>query len=228
MNDWDPRTPIARGTLETSFGISREILVPVLGICLILSLALTVLAVQPFRQLGMPARIGALEGRLYLDELMPLLVVSLAAARHGTARSAQVASLRQGGQMDALLLLGWRPLPRLLLPAALGTALALMPVTIWASLLSLVTSALAFRLDQGLSMDLFWTEVAGVASRADLVLALCKAAAFGALSGFLSTLAGLRAGPGAEAIARAVTEGLVTTVVAVGAVNLLLTWMWLP
>ncbi|MEB3297937.1 MAG: ABC transporter permease [Candidatus Sericytochromatia bacterium] len=204
----------------------RLAVVPVMVVAALLALALTILALGPFARLGAPSKIGALEGRLFLDELMPLLATALATARWGAGRTAEAAMMQHGGQREALRLLGVSLVRRLHFSGMVGMSLALPALTLWASWAAFLTAALTARLHAGLPLDLFWDEVLRVATPADLGLALLKAMVFGTGVGWMATHAGLASAPGPHGLSRAVSVGVVRSTWMVGVVNLLLTGMW--
>lgn len=226
MSRLDPREGMLVASARVAVHAFRHSVLPVMLLSALLALALTVLAIRPFLTLGVPAKIGALEGRLFIDELMPLLATALATARWGTARTAEAAMMQHGGQRDVLRLLGRSLATRLYLPGVFGLVMALPALTLWAIWAAFLTAALAARWHAGLPLDLFWSEVDRVAAPSDLLLALVKGMVFGAAIAVLTTRAGLGAAPGPRGLAAAVTKGVVRTTWLVGVANLLLTWGW--
>lgn len=227
MSGVDPREGLFVASSRVALGAFRHALLPVMLLSSLLALALTVLALRPFQILGVPAKIGALEGRLFIDELMPLLATALTTARWGTARTAEAAMMQHGGQREVMRLLGRSLAMRLYVSGVFGMVVALPALTVWAIWAAFLTAALAARWHAGLPLDLFWSEVDRVAAPADLMLALVKGVVFGAAIALLTTRAGLGAAPGPRGLALAVTKGVVRTTWMVGVANLLLTWGWI-
>src|SRR5260370_1272724 len=95
-------------------------------------------------------------GMSIIRELGPLLVAILLAGRSGAAMTAQIGVMRVTEEIDAMATLGISPTLRLVLPKAIGLALAMPLVSIWSTAAALAGGAAAANLQLGISPQFFF------------------------------------------------------------------------
>jgi phospholipid/cholesterol/gamma-HCH transport system permease protein len=155
-------------------------------------------------------------------ELGPLLAGLLVAARMGAGLAAELASMVSNEEIDARVVLGADPVPSLVAPRAIACALAVPLLTVVLDAFALLGS-LAVELALGTTtIGLFWNKSLVFLTLPDIVPATLKTAVFGLLVGLVACWTGLGAGSSTEAVGRAAIQGVVRSILAVFAANLVL------
>jgi phospholipid/cholesterol/gamma-HCH transport system permease protein len=157
-----------------------------------------------------------------LVETGPLLAGLLVAGRMGAGLAAELGSMTLTDEVDALTVLGAPPVPTLVAPRALACALAVPFLTVVIDAAAVLGGLLAERTAGGLSPQVFWQRALLFLRLADVVPATLKTAVFGLLIGLIGCWTGLRAERSTEGVGRAATRGVVRSMLAVFAANVLL------
>lgn len=142
-------------------------------------------------------------------ELAPLGVGLLTAARAGASLGAELGSMRQTEQIDALEMLGLSSLRELVGPRLLACTLCLPILSVFMALSAVLGSFAAESLAGTLNAVRYfaacWTDL----RLQDALPATLKTLAFGYLIGAAGCFHGLRAEGGTEGVGRAATRGVV-------------------
>lgn len=157
-----------------------------------------------------------------LVELGPILAGLLVAGRMGAGLAAELATMVLNEEIDARVALGADPLPGLVAPRAIAclVAVPLLTVIIDASAL---LGGLGAELTAGrLTAQLFWSKAMAFLELDDIIPATLKTAVFGLLIGLAGCWTGLTAGRSAEAVGRAAIRGVVRSILAVFASNVVM------
>lgn len=157
-----------------------------------------------------------------LVEIGPVLAGLLVASRMGAGLAAELGTMVLNEEIDARMALGVDPVPSLVAPRAIACALAVPLLTVILDASALV-GALGAELAAGnLTAQLFWSKSLVFLKLDDIVPATLKTAVFGLLVGLASCWTGLTADPSAEAVGRAAIRGVVRSVLAVFASNVVM------
>ncbi len=148
-------------------------------------------------------------------EFAPISAGLLVAARSGASLGAELGSMRETEQVDALEALGLSPLRVLVAPRVLACTLALPLLTVLIAYLALAAGYLAEAIGGSLSSTQYLAEVLRVLTPHDVVPATLKTAVFGFLTGVVGCYQGLTASGGTEGVGRAATRGVVGSVLLV-------------
>ncbi|NUQ00540.1 MAG: ABC transporter permease, partial [Armatimonadetes bacterium] len=180
-----------------------------------------VYGVQQFKAFGASNLLGAVTAMSMTREVGPVLTATVVAARSGSAIAAELATMKNTEQLDALRALATDPIEYLAVPRYIALVLML-------PLLALVAMA-AGTWGGGLVAyfnGITWREYFGqIPERVplDFVVNGCiKAMIFGALIAVSSLRQGFRAGLGSESVGRATTEAVVLNIIWIHFANLLL------
>lgn len=157
-----------------------------------------------------------------LVELGPILAGLLIASRMGAGLAAELGTMRLNEEIDARVALGADPLPGLVAPRAMACVLAVPLLTVILDASALL-GGLGAELSAGkLTPELFRSKALAFLQLGDVVPATLKTAVFGLLIGLIACWTGLNAGRSAEAVGRAAIRGVVRSVLAVFASNVLM------
>jgi phospholipid/cholesterol/gamma-HCH transport system permease protein len=145
-------------------------------------------------------------------EFAPISAGLLVAGRSGASLGAELGSMRETEQIDALEALGQSPMHMLIAPRVLACMLAMPLLTIFVAYLALCAGYAAEAIGGSLSGTQFVTEVLRVLTLHDVVPATLKTVVFGYLIGVTGCYHGLNATGGTEGVGRAATRGVVGSI----------------
>jgi phospholipid/cholesterol/gamma-HCH transport system permease protein len=157
-----------------------------------------------------------------LVEIGPILAGVLVAARMGAGLAAELSSMVLNEEIDARIVLGADPVPTLVAPRAIACALAVPLLTVLIDASALLGS-LAAELAAGKStIPLFWNKALVFLRLSDVLSATLKTAVFGLLVALFACWTGLNADRSSEAVGRAAIRGVVRSILAVFAANVVM------
>src|SRR5262249_13734210 len=144
------------------------------------------------------------------------------ASRMGAGLAAELGSMVLNEEIDARMALGADPVPGLVAPRAIACALAVPLLTVILDASALL-GGLGAELTAGrLTAALFWSKALGFLRLCDIIPATLKRIVFGLLVGLIACWTGLNAGRSAEAVGRAAIRGVVRSILAVFAANVVM------
>jgi phospholipid/cholesterol/gamma-HCH transport system permease protein len=155
-------------------------------------------------------------------EFAPISAGLLVAGRSGASLGAELGSMRESEQIDALEALGQSPLHLLAAPRVLACMLALPLLTIFIAYLALFAGYAAEAIGGTLTATQYTSEVLRVLTLHDVVPATLKTIVFGYLIGTVGCYHGLNASGGTEGVGRAATRGVVGSIFLVLVADVLL------
>lgn len=172
---------------------------------------------------------GAATGKALCQELAPLITAILITGRAGAAMTAEIATMKVNEQVDAMEAMATDPISYLVVPRVLASIL-IMPllcsVFIFTGVLgSFLAGTLLFHVDEGL----FVQKITTLVTSKDIWRGLSKAFVFAAIMAVICCRYGLRASGGAKGVGIATTNAVVVTLLAMLAVDVVLTYfqiMW--
>jgi phospholipid/cholesterol/gamma-HCH transport system permease protein len=172
---------------------------------------------------GQETLIGPILVTVLVRELTPVLVGLILLGRNGMVAVTELGHLQIGGQVDALRSQGLDPFALLVLPRAVGLAIASFTLGVMFVIAALVIGFLAGRLFGGMQLSLpgFFDQVLQAMNARDFAVFPAKMLGIGLLVGSVACLTGLRAGPDDDA-ASLLPRGFVRGVLAILLTSLLL------
>lgn len=171
---------------------------------------------------GFEAQLPSVLAAAVLVETGPVLASLLVAGRMGAGLAAELGSMTLTEEIDAQIVLGARPLPTLVAPRAIACMFAVPFLTVLLDASALL-GGLAAELAAGtLSAEAFGHRALDFLRLSDVVPATLKTAVFGLLVGLVGCWTGLNADRSTEAIGHAATRGVVRSMLAVFAANVVL------
>ena len=170
---------------------------------------------------GVEASLPSVLAAAVFVETGPMLAALLVAGRMGAGLAAELASMDLTEELDAREILGSPTIPSLVAPAA-ACVVALPLLTICMDLSALLGGLLAELVAGDLSAQLYFTRSLDYLRLVDIVPATLKTAVLGLLIGLVGCWTGLNSGRTTESVGRAATRGVVGSMLAVFAANVLL------
>src|SRR6202048_584394 len=166
---------------------------------------------------GAGAAIGA------VTQLGPLTTVLVVAGAGSTAICADLGARTIREEIDAMEVLGIDPIHRLVVPRVLACALCGMLLNALVSMVGLVGGFLFGVYMQNVSAGAYLATLTLVTGLPEVVIATIKALAFGLIARLVGCYRGLTVRGGSKGLGTAVNETVVLCVVALFAVNVVLT-----
>lgn len=163
---------------------------------------------------------------LILRELGAVVTALLLTSRVGAGMTAEVGTMKVTEQIEALQMLGIRPVQFLVVPRFVACVAGGVILTILANLVCLWVAQVVSDLYLGFSSTLFLTAMRRFVEFRDLLFAGIKGACFGAVIPLVSCYFGFRCASGAEGVGSATTRSVVTSSVAIIVIDFLLSFLF--
>jgi phospholipid/cholesterol/gamma-HCH transport system permease protein len=162
------------------------------------------------RQYGGDIYIADLIGLSMIRETGAVMTAVVIAGRTGAAFAATLANMKANEEIDALEVLGIRPVQFLVLPRMLALTVMMPLLALYANALGILGGgAVALGL-LSIPPSAYWVEMLTSLDMSDLAVGVIKATTFGVIIGVAGCLRGLQAERSAEGVGRAATSAVVT------------------
>lgn len=201
-----------------------------LGIVTLLSFLiggiLAFVGVVQLRIFGAEIYMADLVGMGMLLEMGALMTGIIMAGRAGASFAAAIGTMQTNEEVDALQTLGFDPVEFLVMPRMLALTLMAPLLTLYADLMGILGGAAVAWTMLDLSPPTFFTEMATAVHVSDAMKGLIKATAFGLVVSFAGCLRGIECGRSAQAVGRATTSAVVTSIVLIVLADAFLTVLY--
>jgi len=178
------------------------------------------------RSTGATSLVGWAAGTGVLAEVGPLLIGLMFSGRVGANNTAELGSMVVTDQLNALRALGIDPVKYLVVPRFLTMIVMLVLLTGVGDLFALMGGALTSHLLLQIDFRMFWQSVLDSHLLSEFIMGLCKGFAFGGAIAIVSCHFGLSTKGGARGVGMAVNDSVVTSAIAIFAVNILVVVLW--
>ena len=155
-------------------------------------------------------------------EFAPLCSALILAGRSGASLAAEIGSMKQTEQIDALTLLGIRPMQALMAPRILACIISLPILTVFTAYLAIYSGFLTESLTGSMSFSQYQSEVLRVLTLRESLPALGKTVFFGLAIGISGCYYGMETEGGTEGVGKAATQGVVSSIISVLILNVFL------
>ncbi len=170
-------------------------------------------------QIGAQSFIGAVNGIGVLRQGAPLVTSLMIAGAVGSAICSDLGARTVREETDALMVMGISPIQRLVAPRVLAALLIAALLTVIVAMTAM-TTAFALVVGTGqISSGTYLESFVGLAQPTDLILAELKALIFGFIAVVVAAQKGLNARGGPKAVADAVNQAVVLSVILLAIVN---------
>jgi phospholipid/cholesterol/gamma-HCH transport system permease protein len=186
-----------------------------------------VLALQGYNTLqkyGSSEAIGVLVALSLVRELGPVVTALLFAGRAGTAITAEIGLMKATEQLSAMEMMAISPVARVIAPRFWAGVIALPILAALFSMIGILGGYIVAVPLIGVDEGAFWSQMqANVDWRLDIVNGVIKSVVFGVACTMIALFEGYDAPPTAEGVSRATTRTVVTSSLAVLALDFALT-----
>ncbi len=152
---------------------------------------------------------------IVLRELGPLITAVIVIGRSGTAMAAELATMRQRGEVEALDAMGIDPIQYLFLPRLAGAVVSLFALMVYFDLLAVAGGFVALTARTQTLFPTYIQSVADAVTARDIALIPAKAVLFGTLFVLVSCYRGFSVGRSPTEIPRAATGAVVTSLLGI-------------
>lgn len=173
---------------------------------------------------GSAEALGTLVALSLTRELGPVLAALLFASRAGSAITAEIGLMKTTEQLTAMEMMAVDPIARIVGPRFWGGVLSMPLLAAIFTVVGILGGYLIGVVLIGLDAGSFWSQMQGsVDLREDVVNGLIKAFVFGVAVTWIAVFEGYDAVPTAEGVSRATTRTVVTSALAILALDFVLT-----
>ncbi|PWU20234.1 MAG: organic solvent ABC transporter permease [Bdellovibrio sp.] len=163
---------------------------------------------------------------LILRELGAVVTALLVTSRVGAGIAAEVGTMKITEQIDALRMLGIRPIHYIVVPRLIASVIGLAILTIIANLVCLFVAFLVSEIYLGFTSGLFITGLVRFIHFQDLVFSIIKGACFGFVIPLVSCHFGFLCASGAEGVGLATTRSVVASSVIIIILDFVLSFVF--
>ncbi len=156
-----------------------------------------------------------LVGYSFLREFGVLLTAIMVAGRSGSAFTAQIGSMKQQQEIDAMRALALDPVHILILPRVLALIVAMPLVTIAADFLGLIGGAAVAWGNLGITPGAFMARLDAEVTLTDFLVGVAKAPIYAMLIAMIGCYQGMMVDGSAESVGRRTTKAVVQAIFAV-------------
>lgn len=164
------------------------------------------------QRFGAPTYAVDLVGILVLRELGVLLTSIMIAGRSGSAITAELGSMKMREEIDALHVMGLRPVEVLVVPRLVALILSLPILTIIANAAALFGGLLVAWAYGGISPENFMTRLQNAVDTSDFWVGVIKAPFMALVIGLIAATEGFAVAGSAESLGRQVTASVVKSI----------------
>lgn len=176
------------------------------------------------RRYGSEEALGVLVTLSLVRELGPVVTALLFAGRAGTSLTAEVGLMKAGEQIDAMEMMAVDPVSRVLAPRFAAAVFSMPLLAALFSAMGIFGGYLVGVVLIGVDVGQFWSQMqAAVDFREDVVNGVIKSVVFGVAVTGIAVFEGYDAPPTAEGVSGATTRTVVTSSLAVLALDFVLT-----
>ena len=173
---------------------------------------------------GSADAVGVMVALSLLRELGPVIAALLFASRAGSAITAEIGLMKTTEQLKAMDMMAVNPIARVVAPRFWGGVLSMPLLAALFSAMGIFGGWLITVVVIGVDDGAFWSQMqAAVEFRYDVVNGVIKSAVFGTVVSLIAVFEGYDCQPTAEGVSRAITRTVVTSALAILALDFVLT-----
>lgn len=148
-------------------------------------------------------------------EFAPMITGIVVAGRSGSALAARLGTMKINQEIDALTVMGIKPVRYLAAPALLAMIVMLPALTFWSDVIALLGAGLYVTADLGITLTAFFDQTLDILAVDDLLHGLAKSVLFSLLVTIVGVVNGALVTGGAEGVGRATTRSVVHSIAAI-------------
>lgn len=203
-------------------GVLSLIIIGVSG--LFVGLVLGLQGYETLQRYGSSEALGVMVALSLTRELGPVVSALLFAARGGTSITAEIGLMKATEQLTAMDMMAVNPLARVVAPRFWGGVIAMPLLAALFSMMGVLGGWLIGVVFIGVDEGAFWSQMQGAVDvRFDILNGVIKSFVFGIAVTWISVFEGYDSAPTAEGVSRAITRTVVTSSLAILALDFVLT-----
>ncbi len=203
-------------------GVQSLIIILVSG--LFVGMVLGLQGHETLQKYGSEESVGVLVALALVREMGPVVSALLFASRAGSAITAEIGLMKATEQLSAMEMMAVSPVARVVAPRFWGGVLSMPLLALLFSSMGIFGGFVVAVVLIGVDNGAFWSQMqAAVDFRQDVVNGIIKSLVFGVAVSAIATFEGYEAPPTAEGVSGATTRTVVTSSLAILALDLLLT-----
>lgn len=203
-------------------GVQSLIIILVSG--LFVGMVLGLQGHETLQNYGSEQSVGVLVALSLVRELGPVVSALLFASRAGSAITAEIGLMKATEQLSAMEMMAVSPIARVVAPRFWGGVLSMPVLAMLFSAMGIIGGFLVSVVVIGVDDGAFWSQMqAAVDFRHDIVNGIIKSVVFGVAISAIATFEGYEAPPTAEGVSGATTRTVVSSSLAILALDLVMT-----
>lgn len=221
---WTFRPPFRPAQLLVALdfvGAGSTFIVALVG--LFTGMAFTVSTIVGFRQFSAEGMVGGVVAIALARELAPVLTAVVVTARAGSTMASELGNMRVTEQIDAITTMGVSPIQYLVSPRVVATTLMLPLLATCFGVAGQGGAYVVAVLWQGIDPGLFFDKIQQFMQVSDLRMMVAKSVAFGFVLSLICCKKGFHASGGARGVGEATAAAVVSSIVAIFALDYILT-----
>jgi phospholipid/cholesterol/gamma-HCH transport system permease protein len=204
-------------------GVGSTFIVALVG--LFTGMAFTVSVIVGFRQFSAEGMVGGVVALALARELAPVLAAVVVTARAGSTMASELGNMRVTEQIDAITTMGVSPEQYLVGPRVVATTLMMPLLATCFGVVGQAGSYLVAVVWQGIDPGAYFDRITQLLDVKDLRMMVVKATVFGFVVSVVCCKKGFYASGGARGVGEATARAVVASIVAIFAVDYVLTTM---
>ncbi len=158
-------------------------------------------------------------------EFAPMITGIVVAGRSGSALAARLGTMAINQEIDALTVMGIKPIRYLAAPPLLAMLVMLPALTFWSDVVALLGAGMYVAADLGTTLRGFFDRTRDVLVLGDLLHGLAKSVLFAVLVTVVGVNNGASVAGGAEGVGRATTRSVVHSIAAIVIADMLVAFL---
>lgn len=176
----------------------------------ILGVVLTLQSIPTMKDFGAESFIPSMVSVSIIREIGPVIIALICAGKIASSIGAELGSMNVTEQIDAMEVSGANPVQFLVVTRILACTIMIPLLTIFADGMALVGGYVAANMNNGTSMQLFFTKALTILDFSDVMPAFIKTIFFGFTIGFVGCFKGFTANGGTASVGTAANTAVVT------------------
>ena len=221
---WTVRPPYRPAQLLGALdfvGAGSTFIVALVG--LFTGMAFTVSTIVGFRQFSAEGMVGGVVALALSRELAPVLAAVVVTARAGSTMASELGNMRVTEQIDAITTMGVSPVQYLVAPRVVATTLMMPLLATCFGVVGMLGAYIVAVMWQGIDPGVFFDRITQLLDPKDLRMMAVKATVFGFVISVVCCKKGFYASGGARGVGEATAKAVVSSIVAIFAVDYVLT-----
>ncbi len=178
-------------------------------ISFLVGLVIAFVSAIQLKQLGANIFIADLVGLSVFREMGPLMAAIMLTARSGSAFAAEIGTMKISEEVDALTVMGIKPLDYLVIPRLIAVMLALPILTCFADFFGILGGLVVAISSLDVTMPAFFQEMQGSIDSWDIISGVMKSFFFGILIAAAGCYYGMSTSGGALGVGQSTTKSVV-------------------